>query len=98
MKPETIKAVCQAHCDVVEEIGVEVSPETTIEIFGYCIRKLKYIGKDEDYLPILYRCELPLQLSMRAINRMSEAIRKERKGGEMNVQVMHELSLRQQMS
>lgn len=88
MKIETFHKVCEAHCEVESELGFGIDAMTTWSVLGYCIRKLKRIGKDEDYLPILYRCELPMQLAMREINRRSEAMLRERKGGERYVRNM----------
>ena len=76
MNVDTIHGVYKAHLEVEEELGFGIDEETTREVLQYCIRKLKYIGKDEDYLPLLYRYELPMQLSMRAINKVSEERRK----------------------
>lgn len=81
MKPETMKAICEAHLEVENEYGIVITEETTRAILSYCIHKLKRIGKEEDYLPLLYRCELPLQLAMQEINRISENRLKERKKG-----------------
>ena len=85
MKVETIREVCKAHLEVQEEYGIIIDEKTTREIFEYCLRKLKHIGKDEDYLPILYKCELPMQLAMKEINKLSKFMYEEMKGGEYSV-------------
>lgn len=82
MKPETIKEICKAHLEVEQEYGINIDEVTTREILSYCIRKLKHIRKDEDYLPILYKCELPMQLAIKEINKLSKFMYEEMKGGE----------------
>lgn len=83
MKAETIKEVCKAHIEVENELGFVIDAKTTIEVFEYCVRKLKRIGKSEDYLPILYKCELPMQIAAREINKLSKFLYEEmKKGGE----------------
>ena len=85
MKAETIHGIVHAMLDAEHELGVHFDTDFTIDVLRYCIRKLERIGKDEDYLPLLYRCELESHLAMREINKMSEAIYRERKGGERYV-------------
>lgn len=85
MKLETIKKICEAHLAVEQEYGIHIDEATTREILSYCIRKLKCIGKDEDYLPILYKCELPMQLAMKEVNKLSKFMYEEMKGGEYSV-------------
>ena len=82
MNTKTLKAICEAHLEVERELGIVVPDDTIREILSHCIRKLKVAGKDEAYLPILYRYELPMQLAMKLINRTSEFVRSVRKGGE----------------
>ena len=82
MKAETIHGIVHALLDAEDELGVHFDTDFTLEVLKYCTRKLERIGKGEDYLPILYRCELESHLVMREINRRSEAMLKERKGGE----------------
>ena len=81
MKAETLKEVCKAHIEVENEYGIRIDAKTTLEVFEYCIRKLKHIGKDEDYLPILYRCELPMQLAIKEIDKLSKFMYQEMKEG-----------------
>ncbi len=38
------------------------------EVLRYCIRKLKRIGQTEEYLPLLYRCELVQHHQMKAFS------------------------------
>ena len=81
MKVQTFSEVCQAHIEVEREYGIVIDEKTTREVFEYCVRKLKRIGKNEDYLPILHRCELPMQLAMREVNKLSRFMYEERKKG-----------------
>ena len=99
MKVQTITEVCKAHLEVEREYGIVVDPKTTREVFEYCVRKLKCIGKDEDYLPILYQCELPMHLAMKEINKLSKFMYEEmKKGGEDYVFGMSYEPLSPQMS
>lgn len=82
MKAETINGIVQALLDAEHELGVHFDTDFTLDVLKYCTRKLERIGKGEDYLPILYRCELESHLAMREINSRTEAMLKERKGGE----------------
>lgn len=82
MKPETIKEICNAQYDVEQEYGITIDEVTARETLSYCIRKLKHIHKDEDYLPLLYRCELPMQIAIKEINKLSKFMYEEMKGGD----------------
>ena len=82
MKVETIAKVCEAQLEVQDEYGFIIDDDTAMEVFEYCVRKLKCIGKGEDYLPILYKCELPMHIAMKEINKLSKFMYEEMKGGE----------------
>lgn len=71
MKLETKMLVMKARREAEKEIGAIIPDDLANEILGYCERKLACIKKDEDYLPILYRCELPLQVRMRELAELS---------------------------
>lgn len=78
MKLKTRLLVMKARSEAEKELNAKVPDQLAREVLDYCKRKLVCIGKDEDYLPILYRCELPMQVQMRAITALSmERIRKE---------------------
>lgn len=80
MKLKTRLFVMKARSEAEKELNAKVPDQLAREVLDYCKRKLVCIGKDEDYLPILYRCELPMQVQMRAITAISMermAVRKE---------------------
>ena len=80
MKLETKMLVMKARREAEKEIGAIIPDDIATEVLSYCERKLVCMKKDEDYLPILYRCELPMQVQMRAITALSMermAVRKE---------------------
>ena len=81
MKIFTKIKIAKAKRDADKEIGYKIDKTTAKEVLEYCKRKLIYIKKDEGYLPLLYRFELPLQVSILAINKYSEAMMKQRKEG-----------------
>lgn len=79
MTNEIMEAVKMARRDAEAEIGFEVSDELAEEVLEHCKRKCVCAKKDDDYLPIMYRFELPMYLSMMAINAMSKAMQEIRK-------------------
>lgn len=44
------------------ELGFMISDDIAREVLEICKRKLIVSGKDKDYLPILYRYELPMKV------------------------------------
>lgn len=58
----------KARQEAEEEIGFEVPDKLAKEVLAYCIKKLHVIGKDVDYLPILYRYELPMKVAIMCVN------------------------------
>ena len=46
---------------VEEKIGEAIDETTALTVFENCIQKLAYIGKDIDYLPLLFKSELKTQ-------------------------------------
>lgn len=80
MKLKTRLLIMKARAEAEKELNAKVPDQMAREVLDYCKRKLVCIGKGEDYLPILYRCELPMQVQMKAITALSMermAVRKE---------------------
>lgn len=48
----------KARNEAEHECGYKFDDKYAIEVLRYCMRKLKRIGQTEEYLPLLYRCEL----------------------------------------
>ena len=71
----TEKELENARREAEAEIGFAVNDEVAEEILSICKRKLKVIGKGDDYLPILYRCELPMKIHGMFINSIYERTR-----------------------
>lgn len=72
MKFRTKHQIHSARKEVEKSIGAKIPKSVADDVLDYCIRKLSYINKDESYLPILYRCELPIHLQIREINSNSK--------------------------
>lgn len=72
MTEEIRKQVADARIAAEQEIGFAVSDELAEEILELCKRKCVCAGKDEDYLPIMYRYELPMKVAAYAINEVSQ--------------------------
>lgn len=85
MRLKTKIRVLKARRNAERELGFKISDEEAEEILKYCIRKLPYIKKDESYLPLLYECEIPQHLQIRAINKASIEMMRLRKEVEANV-------------
>ena len=80
MKLKTRLLIMKARSEAEKELNAKIPDQLAREVLDYCKRKLVCIGKNEDYLPLLYRCELPLQVQMREITALSiewMAVRKE---------------------
>lgn len=69
------KELEDARKEAEKEMGFSVSDEVAEEILAICKRKLSVIGKGEDYLPILYRFELPMKVHGMFINSIYERTR-----------------------
>ena len=72
MTEEIRKQVADARIAAEQEICFAVSDEFAEEILELCKRKCVCAGKDEDYLPIMYRYELPMKVAAYAINEVSQ--------------------------
>lgn len=62
-----IPTLMRAYRLAEEEIERTIPLCDAIESLSNCVRKLGCIGKDIDYLPLLYRCELPMFMTMKEI-------------------------------
>ena len=79
MTEEIRKQVADARIAAEQEMGFAVSDEFAEEILELCKRKCVCAGKDEDYLPIMYRFELPMKVHAYAPNKVSETMQKIKK-------------------
>ena len=68
VKVATGSLLAKARREAEQECGFKFDENFAIEVLRYCIRKLKRIGQTEEYLPLLYRCELVQHQQMRSIN------------------------------
>lgn len=66
--------LAKARSEAEEECGLVFDDRFATEVLRYCIRKLERIGQTEEYLPLLYRCELVQHQQMRSINAMSNSV------------------------
>ena len=82
MKLSTKLKIVKARRQAEAELGVNLPNDFARDVLKVCIRK------DEDYLPLLYRCELTLHAQMRAITEYSIEIMKQRKEAEKSVRYM----------
>jgi len=82
VKVKTLNRIVEARDEVEKELGMKISKELAETVLMMCMRKMRRIKASEDYLPILYRCELPLQISIIEINRKGEENYRMRKEGE----------------
>lgn len=62
-----------------KQLNRRISRKESKEILRYCERKLQYIEKDENYLPLLYESELVLQVCAREMNVFSSKLSKIKK-------------------
>lgn len=60
--------LAKARREAEQECGFKFDEKFAIDVLRYCIRKLERIGQTEEYLPLLYRCELVQHFQMRSIN------------------------------
>lgn len=94
MKLVTKLRILKARKGAESELGCKVPDWLADEVLAYCQRKLVCIKKDESYLPLLYRCELPLQVQMKAVTAESIDRMSQRKEAERNVRVLPQYSVR----
>lgn len=64
----------KARNEAEQECGYKFDDKYAIEVLRYCMRKLKRIGQTEEYLPLLYRCELIQHQQMKRITEASNPI------------------------
>lgn len=68
MKAKTKIELLKVTRNVEKKVGYKIPKVVVEDVLAVCLRKISCIKKDESYLPILYACELPLQLQIIAIN------------------------------
>lgn len=62
--PDLVKAKKKAE----ENLGCRIPDDVALDELGHCMRKMQCIGKDDDYLPILYCSELVMRMQEIAIS------------------------------
>lgn len=87
MKIQTLRELVKAKKSAEMSMGFAVDNVTAREVLEHCIRKCKCANKDEDYLPIMYRYELPMQIEAKRINEISLMYMKERRESKCAVNV-----------
>ena len=98
LKHDIAKAVSKITRELEIKLGITISSATQQEVLEYCKRKLVCIKKDDNYLPLLYRCELPIYLNRTAITDYSIGVMRHRKESMENVQNLPTATLCFQMS
>ncbi len=88
MTEKIAREIDEARKAAEAEIGFAVSDEFAERILELCKRKCLCAKKNEDYLPIMFRFELPMKVTAEALNEYSKAMQELRKGDEMYVQCM----------
>jgi hypothetical protein len=73
----------QARIYAEEKLGFKVPEDEYQSILAYAVRKLGYIKKDEDYLPLLLETEITDFYMRRYINMQSMFIMTQRENSEM---------------
>ncbi|MDO4863060.1 MAG: hypothetical protein Q4A05_02720 [Ruminococcus sp.] len=68
-----------------KRLGVKFNRQYTAEVLDLCKKKLQIIGKNDDYLPILYESELVMKFYGRMITETSAENEKTRKEAEPDV-------------
>lgn len=69
----------QARKTAETKTGFRISNEEYEKVLAYSRQKLRYIGKEEDYLPVLLENEIRDYCAGQAINLKSEKMRRARK-------------------
>ena len=64
----TLKELQEAKKEAEAELGFSIPDVLAEEILEICKRKLECSGKREDYLPVLFRYELPMKLQGDLLN------------------------------
>ena len=71
MRLKTRLLIIKARAEAERVLNAKIPDQLAREVLDHCKRKIKCIGKDESYLPILYEQELPLQVQLRAMTELS---------------------------
>lgn len=98
MNEKIARQVQEARKAAESEIGFSVSDECADRILELCERKCLCAGKNEDYLPIMYRFELPMKVAAEALNEYSRTMQKSKKGAKRYVQCLSPNALPSAMS
>ena len=64
----TLTELLDAKREVEIELGIEIPDDIAMNTLEICKRKLICSGKGEDYLPLLYRYELPMKVYGTVVN------------------------------
>lgn len=88
MTEEIMEQVKIARKEAEAEIGFSVPDDFANDVLELCKRKCVCAKKDEDYLPIMYRFELPTKVSAALLNEYSMLMQSIKKGDEMYVQCL----------
>lgn len=71
MRKETALLVMKARMEVEDLINSKIPDSFAQDVLDHCKRKVECSGKGEEYLPVLYRDELPLRVFMSSINALN---------------------------
>ena len=71
MRKETERLVMKARMEVEDRINFKIPDSFAQDVLDHCKRKVECSGKSEEYLPVLYRDELPLRVFMSSINALN---------------------------
>lgn len=78
MKISTLQKIVQAKKEAEKEIGFTVDNRTAREVLRLCVRKCKCASKGEDYLPLMFRYELPMKIEAEMLNEIGKINRERR--------------------
>jgi len=87
MNVKTLRKIVLAKKEVEQKLGIKVDNQTAKEVLALCIRKCQCACKGEEYLPLMYLFELPMQLEAKKINERTLEILRERRNEKCVVNV-----------
>ena len=88
----------KARREAEKELGFMVPDEFAIDVLDLCKRKCECAGKNDEYLPIMYRFELILKVNACALNEMSRRSKSNRKEEENYVRNMYPYAMSPSLS